>query len=170
MSSEAMPPEEPTRWLSADELQAWRSFTLMLYTLPAALEAQLQNDARLSLLEYYVLAGLSEQQARRMRMSELARLANSELSRLSHLVKRMEKRGLVRREPDPADGRYTLAILTDDGYAHLAASAPGHVTRVRELVLAALDAAEFRALGGSSAKIVERIESEHRGPDDACAE
>ncbi|WP_051450162.1 MarR family winged helix-turn-helix transcriptional regulator [Actinospica robiniae] len=164
MPPDAMPPEEPIRWLTADELHAWRSFTLMLYTLPAALEAQLQNDARLSLLEYYVLAGLSEQKTHRMRMSELARLASSELSRLSHLLKRLEKRGLVRREPDPADGRYTLAILTDDGYAHLVASAPGHVTRVRELVLAALDAAEFRALGESSAKIVERIESERPGP------
>jgi DNA-binding MarR family transcriptional regulator len=166
MPTEPTPPEEPTPWLNTDELQAWRSFTLLLYCLPTALETQLQHDAQLSLLEYYVLAGLSEQESRRMRMSELAVLANSELSRLSHLIKRLEKRGFVRREPDPADGRYTLAIITDSGYAHLIASAPGHVTRVRELVLSALDPAEFRAFGETAAKIVERIQSAL--PDAAC--
>lgn len=168
MSSEATPNEEPTRWLTADELRAWRSFTLLLYVLPTALEAQLQCDARLSLLEYYVLAGLSEQDAHRMRMSELAVLANSELSRLSHLVKRLEKRGFVRREPDPTDGRYTLAILTDEGYAHLVASAPGHVERVRELVVSALDPAEFLALGETAAKIVECIEIDQRATGPGC--
>jgi DNA-binding MarR family transcriptional regulator len=32
------------------------------------------------------------------------------------LVTRLQKRGYVRREPDPDDGRYTNAVLTDAGY------------------------------------------------------
>jgi len=78
-----------------------------------------------------VLAGLSDQPDHTMRISELAGFTNAELSRLSHLITRLQKRGYVGREPDPNDGRYTNAVLTDAGYNHLAA-APGHVATVLE--------------------------------------
>jgi DNA-binding MarR family transcriptional regulator len=78
-------------------------------------------------IEYYVLAILSDQLGCRMRMSELAVLANPELSPPSRLVSRLEKRGFMCREPDPCDGRYTHAILADAGYVCLAEAAPGHV-------------------------------------------
>ena len=113
-------------WLSEDELETWHALNLLIARLPAVLGEQLQRDSSLSLVEYYVLAGLSDQPDRTIRMSTLAALANSELSRLSHLVRRLERRGLVRREPDPTDGRFTHAILTDEGLAHLEGAAPGH--------------------------------------------
>src|SRR5690242_6421780 len=94
------------RWLTPDELRTWRTLHLALATLPAALGSQLQCDSNLSFIEYYVLASLSDQDDHSMRLSSLAVLANSELSRLSHLVARLEKRGLVRREADPTDGRF----------------------------------------------------------------
>jgi DNA-binding MarR family transcriptional regulator len=134
------------------------SFTLMLAKLPTALEAQLQRDAQLSYVEYYVLAGLSDQPSRTLRMSQLAVLANSELSRLSHLISRLEKRGFVRRQPDPTNGRYTNAILTDAGYAHIVAAAPGHVARVRELVVDALGDSTLNTLREISERIVSRID------------
>jgi DNA-binding MarR family transcriptional regulator len=149
------------RWLTPSQLDAWKSLALMFARLPTALEAQLQCDAQLSYVEYYVLAGLSDQPGRAMRMSQLAILTNAELSRMSHLVSRLEKRGFIRREPDPCDGRYTNAILTDAGYAHLVAAAPGHVARVRELVIDALDDTALYALQDSARRIIERIE----GPD-----
>jgi DNA-binding MarR family transcriptional regulator len=130
----------------------------MLARLLTALETQLQRDAQLSYVEYYVLAGLSDQPEHTMRMSQLAILTNAELSRLSHLIRRLEKRGYVRREPDPSDGRYTNAILTDVGYANLAAAAPGHVARVRELVIDALDDTALCALRDSAERILDRIE------------
>jgi DNA-binding MarR family transcriptional regulator len=130
----------------------------MLPRLLTALETQLQRDAELSYVEYYVLAGLSDQPEHTMRMSQLAILTNAELSRLSHLIRRLEKRGYVRREPDPSDGRYTNAILTDVGYAYLAAAAPGHVARVRELVIDALDDTALCALRDSAERILDRIE------------
>ncbi|MFG2357931.1 MarR family winged helix-turn-helix transcriptional regulator [Streptomyces sp. NPDC048521] len=153
------PDDGRPRWLSPAELKTWHQVTLLLYKLPTALEAQLQRDAKLSVVEYYVLAGLSEQPDRRMRMSELAVLANAELSRLSHLMSRLEKRGFVRREPDPTNGRYTHAILTDAGYTHLVEAAPGHVERVRHLVYDILDPSELHALGAAAQKIIDRIES-----------
>ncbi|HJP73710.1 MAG TPA: MarR family transcriptional regulator [Pseudonocardiaceae bacterium] len=151
------------RWLNSDELAAWRSFTLLVARLPAALEQQLQRDSYLSVVEYHVLVGLAEAPDRRIRMSVLAALAGSELSRMSHLVKRLEKRGLVRREPDPTDGRYTLAILTDQGGNYLAAAAPGHVDEVRRLVVDVLAAEELSALGAIAARLNERLD-EVSGP------
>jgi DNA-binding MarR family transcriptional regulator len=130
----------------------------MLARLPTALEVQLQRDAQLSYIEYYVLAGLSEQPDRAMRLSELAVLTNAELSRLSHLITRLEKRGYVRRSPDPTDGRYTNAVLTDAGYEHLVAAAPGHVATVRDLVIDALDDTELGTLQEIAERIIARID------------
>ncbi|GAA3833067.1 MarR family winged helix-turn-helix transcriptional regulator [Streptomyces chiangmaiensis] len=158
------------RWLTPAELETWYSFCQLLYMLPTALGAQLQRDAQLSFVEYYVLAGLSDQPERRMRMSDLAVLANSELSRLSHLINRLEKRGYVRREPDPTNGRYTHAILTDAGYAHLVEAAPGHVARVRKLVYDVLDPTELRGLRTVADKIIDRIEQDDCPPKDSAME
>ena len=146
------------RWLTPDQLKAWQALSLLLARLPTALEVQLQRDAQLSYVENYVLAGLSDAPGRTLRMSRLAVLANSELSRLSHLITRLEKRGFVRRELDPTDGRYTNAILTDTGYAHLVAAAPSHVARVRELVVDALDHTALCALQNSAERIIARID------------
>jgi DNA-binding MarR family transcriptional regulator len=144
--------------LTPAQLEAWQAVTLMLARLPTALEAQLQRDAQLSYVEYYALAGLSEQPNHAMRMSELAVLTNAELSRLSHLITRLEKRGYVRRAPDPTNGRYTNAVLTDAGYEHVVAAAPGHVATVRELVIDALDATALSALRASAEQIIARID------------
>ena len=145
------------RWLTPAQLDAWKSVTLMLARLLTALETQLQRDAQLSYVEYYVLAGLSDQPDHTMRISELAELTNAELSRLSHLITRLQRRGLVRREPDQNDGRYTNAVLTDAGYNHLVVAAPGHVATVLELVIDALDDTALSALQDSAERITARI-------------
>jgi DNA-binding MarR family transcriptional regulator len=146
------------RWLTAEEEAAWRAIAQVMVKLPWALECQLQQDAGLSFIEYHVLARLSEDPQHTLRMSELAMLTNASLSRLSHLVKRLESRGLVRREADPTDGRFTNAILTKAGYKLLVASAPGHVARVRSLVIDALSSAELRQLHHASDRLLARIE------------
>jgi DNA-binding MarR family transcriptional regulator len=127
-----------------------------------ALECELQRDAGLSFLEYHALARLSEMPEHTMRMSELAEVTDSSLSRLSHLIKRLEVRQLVRREPDPGDGRYTNAILTPEGLELLVASAPAHVAKVRELVIDALTPAQLRQLRAASERILERVEAASR--------
>jgi len=127
--------------------------------LPWALECQLQRDAGLSFIEYHALARLSEDPEHTLRMSVLAELTNASLSRLSHLVKRLESRGFVRREPDPDDGRFTNAILTKSGYAKLVASAPAHVATVRTLVIDCFSASEFHRLHGASERLLARLDS-----------
>jgi DNA-binding MarR family transcriptional regulator len=150
---------EAPQWLSSDEEAAWRVIAQVMVKLPWALECQLQRDAGLSFLEYHVLARLSEDPEHTLRMSELAMLTDASLSRLSHLVKRLETRNLVRREADPADGRFTNAILTKAGYKLLVASAPAHVARVRSLVIDALNPAELRQLHNATERLLARIEA-----------
>ncbi|MEV6534939.1 MarR family winged helix-turn-helix transcriptional regulator [Streptomyces sp. NPDC048448] len=152
------PTNDQPHWLTSAERETWQQFAMMLHRLPAALGAQLQQDAQLGYIEYYVLAGLSDQPGHRMRMSDLAVLANSEQSRLSHMISRLERRGFVRREPDPVNGRYTQAILTEVGHAHLTEAAPRHVAQVRDLVFDVLDPAELDNLRKAAEKISERID------------
>src|SRR6266550_7990922 len=88
-------PSQP-RWLGDEEEAAWRAFAMAMHKLQWALECQLQRDADLSFIEYHALARLSEEPEHTLRMSVLAELTNASLSRLSHLIKRLEDRGLVR--------------------------------------------------------------------------
>jgi DNA-binding MarR family transcriptional regulator len=142
-------------WLSAEEQAAWRPFVALLLRLPGALDAQLQKDSGVSQFEYMVLVSLSEAPDRTLRMSDLARMASGSLSRLSHVVSRMESRGWVRREPCPADGRFINAVLTEEGWAKLVDTAPGHVAAVRRLLVDVLSPEEFRTLGAISARVAE---------------
>ncbi|MFT4108360.1 MarR family winged helix-turn-helix transcriptional regulator [Propionicimonas sp.] len=150
--------QEQPRWLDVDEQRQWYAFAYALIRLPAALDAELQRDADLSHFEYLVLSGLSMMPRRTQRMSELAKYTASTLSRLSNVISRFENRGWVRRVPDPADGRYTLATLTDDGYAKVVDSAPAHVAEVRRLVFDVLSPAQQEQLGRISELILKQID------------
>ena len=149
---------DETRWLDTEERSAWLALMSVLIKLPAALDAQLQRDHVLSHFEYSVLAGLSEAPGRSMRMSFLAALADGSLPRLSQVIGRLERRGLVRRTPDPDDGRYTLAVLTEDGLAMVLQAAPGHVETVRSLVFDPLTKAQPRQLRDICIRIMRAID------------
>lgn len=152
--------EDPAvRWLTATELDAWLSLVRLFMWLPWSIDQQLQRDANLSMVEYQVLAMLSNRPQQTMRMSSLAEVTNASLSRLSHLIKRLEARGLVRREPDPADGRFTNAILTADGLRTLTEAAPAHVAHVRSLVIDVLSPEQLRRLGRDADRIMSRIDT-----------
>lgn len=132
-------------WLSPDEKEAWTGLVSLMLMLPGKLEAPLKQ-VDLTLFDYLTLSHISEAPERRIRMSELAFLANGSLSRLSNVVKRFEQRGWVTRSPDPDDGRYTVAELTDTGYRLVVEAAPIHLRAVRELVLDRLTATDLRAM------------------------
>lgn len=154
--------DEP-QWLSEDEKQAWTGLISLILLMPGQLEAPLR-EVELTLFEYLTLSHISDAPDRRIRMSELAFLANGSLSRLSNVVKRFEQRGWVTRFPDPDDGRYTLAELTDDGYRLVIAAAPIHVRAVRELVIDPLTSTDLAALTRIAAKlrvVPPRFKSQH---------
>jgi DNA-binding MarR family transcriptional regulator len=154
--------EEP-RWLTAEEQQTWLALGGVLAWLPDALDAQLQRDAGISHFEYQVMAMLSMSPDRRLRMSELAAVANGSLTRLSRVVDRLDARGWVCRRPDPDDGRYTLAVLTEAGWDKVVQTAPGHVAEVRRLVFDPLTNAQARQLRDIGTRI-----GRATGPRDGC--
>lgn len=137
--------DEP-RWLTGEQQQTWRRLVEVLVRMPAALEAQLQRDAGLTHMGYLVLMTLSERPDRRLAMSRLAKLACASLSRLSHVVARLEDNGWVRRERDPDDGRVQIAVLTDAGWDKVVDTAPGHAEAVQQLVFDRLTTAQVRQL------------------------
>ena len=147
-----------TRWLTDDERVAWVRLAAVVELLPNVLDSQLRRDADLSHFEYFVLAMLSEAPERTLRMTSLASRTSATLPRLSHVVRRLEDRGLVRRFPCPEDGRATNAQLTEAGWDKIVAAAPGHVANVRQQVIDALDADQVRQLTDITEAILGRID------------
>jgi len=154
--------EHADLWLNPGELASWLSVVRLITRLPSAIDAQLQRDAGLSMVEYMTMAMLADSPEWTLRMSELAERTSTSLSRLSHLVKRLESRNYVRREPDPTDGRFTNAILLPDGMRKMEQSAPGHVAYVRHLIVDNLSAERFRRLAQDAERILQRIDSPAR--------
>jgi DNA-binding MarR family transcriptional regulator len=154
--------EQSDLWLSPSQLDSWMSVVRLITRLPWALDGQLQRDADLSMIEYQTLATLAKSPEWTRRMSDLAEKTSASLSRLSHLVKRLESRGYVRREADAADGRFTNAILLPAGMRKLESAAPAHVAYVRQLVIDNLSNERLRRLGQDAERIVQRIDSPAR--------
>jgi DNA-binding MarR family transcriptional regulator len=149
-------------WLTTGELASWLSVARMITRLSWAIDTQLQRDADLSMVEYMTMAMLAKEPAGTMRMSELAEKTSTSLSRLSHLVTRLESRCYVRREADPADGRFTNAILLPAGMCKMEAAAPGHVAHVRHLVIDNLSGERLRRFGQDAERILRHIDSPAR--------
>jgi DNA-binding MarR family transcriptional regulator len=120
-----------TRWLDEEEQAAWRAFYSATTLLIDRLDRELQHDAGMPHAYYEILVVLSESPGRSLRMSELAVKTRSSRSRLSHAVTKLEARGWVKRRDCDDDKRGQFADLTEDGFAALAAAAPGHVETVR---------------------------------------
>jgi DNA-binding MarR family transcriptional regulator len=146
-----------TVWLDDDQQRAWRQLLSMIMELPAALERDLQRTTGLTTFEYVVLANLSEADDGTLRMSELAAKANSSLSRLSHVVRRLADNGLVIKRVCADDGRVSVVELTKAGMRRVAGAAPLHVAKVRELVVEPLTKADLIGLGRAAEAITDRI-------------
>ena len=149
-----------TRWLSSEEREAWLALVSIMFTLPGSIESQLQAEADLSLAEYLVLAMLSEAPDRRRRMSDLAAVTNTSQSRLSRIVARLERDGLVVRTGDEKDKRVVLAEITDRGLEKVQQVAPGHVEHVRRTVIDRLTPVQVEQL----ALIGRMVEDDVAGP------
>jgi DNA-binding MarR family transcriptional regulator len=151
------------RWLTDDEQRVWRSYLHATTLLEDHLDRQLQRDAGMPHVYYGLLVQLSQAPRRRMRMTELAKAAKITRSRLSHAVARLEKNGWVRREDCPSDKRGQNAHLTDEGYAVLERSAPGHVAAVRQAVFDRLTPKQVGHLGEIMRVMAEGLQPS--GPD-----
>jgi DNA-binding MarR family transcriptional regulator len=150
------------RWLTAAQMRSWLRLQAVVELLPGVLDAQLQRDSGLAHYEYLVLAVLSEAPDRSLRMSALAHQTNATLPRLSHVVRRLEDRGLVRRATDTCDRRATIASLTEAGWVAVVAAAPGHARTVLEHVYDQLDDDEVAVFESIMDRIVRTIDPADR--------
>ena len=155
-------PAASQRWFEADERETWLSLLRVIAKLPPLLDAQLERSAGLNFFEYTILAMLSEQADRALRMSHLAALTNASPSRLSHAARHLESRGLLVRAGDLVDGRCIRAVLTDAGWRALVAAVPGHVDTVRNLVIDALDPGQLAAMRAANEQILRRIDPDQQ--------
>src|SRR6478736_1561255 len=108
-----MTPDSP--WLTDAQQRTWRRWLAVNDQLPAALHRELQADSDLSLQDFDVLVALTDTPDERLRVSELADALHWERSRLSHHVRRMERRGLVQRDDCLDDGRGSFIVLSPAG-------------------------------------------------------
>ncbi|MCP2032368.1 DNA-binding MarR family transcriptional regulator [Okibacterium sp. HSC-33S16] len=156
MSAETSQP----RWLDDREKAVWLTLREFIWEFPTAMDRQLQRDSALSTVEYSVLAALSECPGFRKRSSDLAADLSWDRSRLSHLVKRMEVKGMVERAHTDSDGRGQEIVLTEVGWEEIRAAAPGHVTFVRESVFDPLTPDEQDQLESMLTRIRAQISGE----------
>ena len=157
-----MTDEHDRAWLTEDERAAWLRLIAVVELLPGVLDAQLRRDAGLTHFEYFVVAMLSEAPERTLRMTALAQRTNATLPRLSHVVSRLEDRGLVERFPCPEDRRATNARLTSAGWDAVVAAAPGHVAAVRHHVLEPLSRTQVDQLRRIGDALLTRLDPDRR--------
>jgi DNA-binding MarR family transcriptional regulator len=145
-------------------LDAWVTLVGVLQRVPAAMDGALRRRVGLSHFEYLAMSALSEAAERTLPMSELAVLSNGSLSRLSHVVARLEQRGWITRCVSAANGRITNATLTDAGYEVVVRAAPVHLDLAREFVVDALSPAQLGELSAISRQILVRVDPDTAYP------
>lgn len=145
------------RWLTKDELEAWRHLQLMQLQLTATLGRELAESAGMSLQDYMVLAALTDRPQGRMRPFELGRELGWEKSRLSHHISRMTDRALVARAKCPTDQRGTLLVITRKGRKAIESAAPDHVAAVRRHFVDLLSASELATIDAVATRVLDHL-------------
>jgi DNA-binding MarR family transcriptional regulator len=152
------------RWLDQREARLWRTWLRLNQELPSVLEQQINRDSGLSGADYAVLVPLSESPEGMLRARELRREILWDRSRLSHHVRRMEKRGLVVREECAEDGRGAMVRMTDSGRAAIEGAAPGHVAATRRHFFDLLSDVEVDELTAVFERVLANLER-NGGPE-----
>ncbi|WP_345470560.1 MarR family transcriptional regulator [Glutamicibacter ectropisis] len=148
-------------WLSQMERDAWLGLQTVMTLLPATLDSDLQGLEGITLFDYHMLAMLSEAEDRKLSMTDLASHTSASLSRLSHVVKKLESRGWVVREQSEEDARVKIASLTDAGWDAVVAMAPHHVASVRALLFDPLDDKDVKNLAAIMRKVTTSLDQDH---------
>ncbi|NMO49661.1 winged helix-turn-helix transcriptional regulator [Actinoplanes sp. TBRC 11911] len=157
--------------LTSEERAFFEDLVFKASTVQRQVDHDLVHEKSTTLSEYTTLQRLSETHGGRLRMNELAAATNLSLSRISRIVEKLERQGLVSREQAADDRRGWNAVLSPAGRAHLRQSDYSYAASVRRNFLDHLDLRQLRALS----ELVDRIPelTEPRGvvsPDDDVPE
>ncbi|GAA4904154.1 DNA-binding MarR family transcriptional regulator [Stackebrandtia albiflava] len=126
--------------------RGWHALSLLHTRIADRLERSLQRRHRLSVSEYSVLAVLSAQPARHMRMQALSHAVALSQSATTRLVSRLEQRGLLARYLCQEDRRGIYTRITGSGEAALAAARPTHEEQLRQALAEAAEQPELAPL------------------------
>jgi DNA-binding MarR family transcriptional regulator len=143
--------------LTDTELEVWRAFYAMRRRLDRALDLQLQHDSQVSASEYEILFALNDAPQRQLRSKDIASGIGWEKSRVSHLVARMERRGLLARTECESDARGSWIGLTADGRRAVLSAVGGHRAAVRRYFFDVLEPDEAETLRSLSDRVVDAI-------------
>lgn len=152
-----------SRAFSEQERRTWLILQAVTSTVPPRLSSPLFHTARITVFDYHVLAMLSEVKGTRMALKELAATLSCSLSRLGHVVRKLEKREWITRSAADIDGQRDskgnrgLVVLTDIGFDTVVSLAENHVGQVRALVFDALDDQDVADLERISTKILDQL-------------
>ena len=135
----------------------WKAYRDLNQEMSTVLEDQLLRDAGLSGSEYAVLVVLSHSPDGVLRARELGSELGWDRSRLSHLVRRMEKRRFVDREECEEDARGSMVRLTDAGRATVDGVAPEHSEAIRRYFFNALSSDELETLAVVFDRLLENL-------------
>jgi DNA-binding MarR family transcriptional regulator len=134
------------RRMTTRELAVWRSLIDTTEELRRVLGAQLHEVSGLSPADYQVLLALHEADGRRLRSSDLAASVDWERSRLSHHLRRMERRGLIRRDDCATDHRGAEISFTPEGADTFRRATAPHMMAVKRHFADALTSSQLNAL------------------------
>jgi DNA-binding MarR family transcriptional regulator len=144
-----------------DRLQrtAWIRFAGVAAGIPAELNSRLLASHGLTQFEYLVLNHLNLSEDHTMPMSRLGIMMASSLSRLSHVVTRLEKAGRVTRARSEEDRRVQLVTITSDGLEVFRAAAPDYFAAVGELFFDRLDRTDLADIDRVMTKLIPGIDA-----------
>jgi DNA-binding MarR family transcriptional regulator len=134
-------------------LEAWVSLLRAHATLMRRLDTDLERETGLALADFDVLAQLANAHGE-LRITELAEKALISRSGMTRRVARLADQGLVRRDRASTDARGVVVVLTEEGIARLAETAPVHARGVSKLFVDQLDDQELAVLERALNKVI----------------
>lgn len=151
-------PTTPTHF--SRRAHAWETYFTTTARLTERIESALKREAHLSMAEYSVLLMTSRAADSGVRPSVLAKQVVFSRSRLTHTLKRLEARDLVRREACKGDGRGGLVLLTDEGSRVFQSAALIQRSVIRELFLDGISEEEIRVLTTLFTRVATRLDGQ----------
>ena len=149
------------------QLRVWQNFVVLAETIDREVGRDLWDDAGLTKSEFTVLAELSSRPRGGMRPSQCARAIDWETSRLSHMLRRMEKRGFISRgKSGGSDGRAAEISLTKEGRSAYRRALGPHLGSAKRWFADALDEDRLAALDDALGVLLEHVQGtvESRAP------
>jgi len=140
--------------LTQDEWDLWRDWMEAQRALNREIDRALQAEFGISKAEFSILLTLSRGVKPALRVVDIGAALGWEKSRISHLLKRMEARGLVERVEDGAPGRRTGVKATNSGRDLSARAVKGHARNIRRYFFSAVTSEQASAIHAWSKHMV----------------